>query len=53
MLPKKLHVIKLTHQDLFENLKKKDKAITDIVKNAIILYGQDKYVGIMKNVTSF
>ena len=53
MLPKKLHVIKLTHQDLFENLKKKDKAITDIVKNAIILYGQDKYAGIMKNVTSF
>ena len=52
MLPKKLHVIKLAHQDLFENLKKKDKAITDIVKNAIILYGQDKYVGIMKNVTS-
>ena len=49
ILPKKLHAIKLTHQDLLENLKKKDKAMIDIVKNAIVLYGQDKYVGILKN----
>ena len=52
ILPKKLHAIKLTHQDLLENLKKKDQAMLDIVKNAIILYGQDKYVEIIKNVTS-
>jgi len=52
ILPKKLHAIKLTNQDLLENFKKKEKAIVDIVKNAIILYGQDKYVGILKNVTS-
>ena len=49
ILPKKLHAIKLTHQDLLENLEKKDKAMIDIVKNAIILYGQDKYVEILKN----
>jgi hypothetical protein len=49
ILPKKLHAIKLTHQDLLENIKKKDKAIVDIVKNAIILYGQNEYVEIMKN----
>ncbi len=53
MLPKKLHAIKLTHRDLLDNLKKKDKAIADIVKNAIILYGQERYVEIIKNVTSF
>ena len=53
MLPKKLHAIKLTHQDLLENLKKQDAAMVDIVKNAIVLYGQDKYVGILRNVTSF
>lgn len=52
LLPKKLHAIKLTHQDLLENLRKKDKAMTDIIKNAIILYGQERYVEIMKNVPS-
>ena len=49
ILPKKLHAIKLTHQDLLENIKKEDKAMVDIVKNAIILYGQERYVDILKN----
>jgi len=49
ILPKKLHAIKLTHSDLLENLKKKDKPFLDIIKNAIILYGQEKYAGILKN----
>ncbi|HLC71158.1 MAG TPA: hypothetical protein VJI32_04070 [Candidatus Nanoarchaeia archaeon] len=49
MLPKKLHAIKLTHQDLLENIKKKDKAMVDIIKNAIILFGQREYVDILKN----
>ena len=52
ILPKKLHAIKLTRPDLLENLKKKDKAFVDIIKNAIILYGQDTYGEIMKDVTS-
>ena len=52
ILPKKLHAIKLNRHDLLENLKKKDKAFVDIIKNAIILYGQEKYVEILKNVTS-
>lgn len=49
ILPKKLHAIKLTNQDLLESLKKKDKAIIDIVKNAIILYGENEYVEVLKN----
>jgi predicted nucleotidyltransferase len=53
ILPKKVHAIKLTNQDLLENVKKKDKAMVDIVRNAIILYGQDKYVEILKHVTGF
>ncbi len=53
ILPKKIHAIKLTQKDLLENLKKKDKVIIDIVKNAIVLYGQDKYVEILEHVTSF
>src|SRR3989344_8665140 len=52
ILPKKLHAIKLTRPDILENLKKKDKTFVDIIKNAIILYGQDTYVEIMKDVTS-
>ncbi len=53
ILPKKIHAIKLTHQDLLNNIKHKDRAMIDIVKNGIILCGQDKYVEILKNVTSF
>ncbi len=51
ILPKKLHAIKLNHRDLTDNLKKKDKSFVDIIKNAIILYGQDKYVEALKNVS--
>lgn len=53
ILPKKLHAIKLSSQDVLINLKKRDKAMLDIVKNAIILYGQVEYVEIFKDVTSF
>mgnify|MGYP001587657756 CR=1 FL=1 len=53
ILPKRLHVIKLNHKDLLDNLKKKDRAFVDIIKNAIILYGQDNYVEKLKNVASF
>lgn len=51
ILPKKLHAIKLNHHDLLENIKKKDRAFVDIIKNAIILYGQEKYVEALKNVS--
>lgn len=52
ILPKKLHVIKLTYQDLSDNLKNRNTAMIDIVKNGIILHGQDKYVEMLKDVTS-
>ncbi|OGI66039.1 hypothetical protein A2647_01420 [Candidatus Nomurabacteria bacterium RIFCSPHIGHO2_01_FULL_40_24b] len=51
ILPKKIHAIILTHQDLLRNLKKRDKAFVDIIKNAIVLSGQDKYVEMLKDVT--
>ena len=50
ILPKPLHALKLTDDDLLNNIK--NKAIIDAIKNGIILYGQDKYVEIIKNVTS-
>ncbi len=51
-LSKKIHLIELTEGDLLKNLQEKQKTIVDIVKNAIVLYGQSKYVDIVKNVTS-
>ncbi len=52
-LPKKIHLIKLTTGDLLKNTKNKKQAIIDIVRNAVILCGQDKYVWAIKNVTGF
>lgn len=51
-LPKKIHPIKLTEKEISENLLSRQEAIVDIVKNAIVLYGQEKYVEVIKNVTS-
>mgnify|MGYP001617848603 FL=1 len=53
ILPKSLHAIKLTHKDMIKNLNKKNKALIDIVKNGVVIYGQDKYVEIIKGVTGF
>ena len=53
ILPKKIHSIELTANDLLQNIKQKKKSVIETVKNAVILYGQDKYVEILKNVTSF
>ena len=52
ILPKRLHAIKLTHTELESNIRRKEAAILDIVKTGIVLYGQDKYVEVLKNVTS-
>ncbi len=52
ILPKRIHSIELTANDLLQNIKQKKEAPIDIIKNAIILYGQDKYVEMIKNVTS-
>ncbi|MCK5283828.1 MAG: hypothetical protein KAK00_10605 [Nanoarchaeota archaeon] len=53
LLPKKIHPIKLTKEDLLKNIKDKNEATVDIVKNAVILYGQDKYREVLKNVAGF
>ena len=52
VLPKKIHSIELTANDLIKNIKQRKEAIIDIVKNGVILYGQVKYVELIKNVTS-
>src|SRR3989344_4373660 len=52
LLPKQLHSIEMTEEDLTNNIKKRQGAIMEIIKNAVILYGQDKYVEVIKNVSS-
>ncbi len=53
ILPKKIHSIELTSDDFLQNIKQKKRAVIDIIKNAVILYGQDKYVDMIENATSF
>ncbi len=52
ILPKRLHIIRLTTSELKSNIKRREAAILDIVKTGVILYGQDEYVEVLKNVTS-
>lgn len=53
LLPKKIHLIELTEKEFISNVRKKQPAMIDIVKNAIILYGQSKYARLLKNVPGF
>lgn len=52
ILAKPLHDIRLTADDLIKNVKQKKPAIIDTIKTGIILFGQEEYVNIIKNVTS-
>jgi hypothetical protein len=51
ILPKEIHAMKLTEKDLLKNIK--EQAVVDIIKNAIVLYGYDEFVEVVKNVSSF
>jgi hypothetical protein len=53
ILPKRIHTIILSKKDFLKNTEGEKTAIIDIIKNAIILYGQDRYVKVIKNVTGF
>ena len=53
LLPKKLHVIKATKEDLIRNIKDNNKSMMEIIKTAIILYGYDEYMEIVNGFASF
>lgn len=53
LMPKRIHSIILTREEFINNLRNHNKAIVSIVKDAIVLYGQDEYIEGMKNVTGF
>ena len=51
ILPKRIHLIKISYNELLENIKNKNKALIGIIRNAIVLYNQEKYVEVLKNVS--
>ncbi|MFH1182405.1 MAG: nucleotidyltransferase domain-containing protein [Candidatus Woesearchaeota archaeon] len=52
ILPKKLHAIRMNFSELESNIRAKQVAILDVVKTGVVLYGQDEYVEVLRNVTS-
>ena len=49
ILPKKIHSIEITKEDLIINIRKRQEAILDMVKEGVVLYGHEQYVGVMRN----
>jgi len=50
ILPKKIHLIELSRDEFLKNLEEKQPSILNIAKTSVILYGQSKYVELIKNV---
>lgn len=53
ILPKKIHSIEITREDLIINIRKRQEPILNMVKKGVVLYGYEQYVGVIKNVTGF
>jgi len=53
ILPKKIHAIKATKEDLVKNIKENNKSMAEILKTAIVLYGYDKYMEVVNGFASF
>ncbi len=53
ILPKKLHAIKATKEDLIKNIKENNKAMIEIIKTAIVLYGYDAYMEVINGFAGF
>ena len=53
ILQKKIHSIEAAKDEFIRNLKENNKAILEIVRTAIVLYGYDDYMEILDDFTSF
>jgi predicted nucleotidyltransferase len=51
ILPKRIHPIKQTKEDLAKNIRKKDKTIINALKEGIVLHGHEKLTTLIKNAT--
>ncbi len=50
ILPKRIHPLIMTKDDLLNNLRENKGAMREIAKTGVILYGHDSYVEAVKNV---
>ena len=48
---KKIHAVKQTKGDIKENLKKRDKVVLSIIKKGTVIFGYEKIIEIIKDVT--
>ncbi len=48
---KKIHVIKQTKEDVKQNIKKGDKVVLNAIKNGIVLFGYEKILKVIQDVT--
>ena len=46
---KAIHAVKQTPDDLYKNLKKRDKVLLNIIKSGYVLHGYDKLLEAIKN----
>jgi DNA-binding transcriptional ArsR family regulator len=53
LLPKKLHSLKAIKEDLIKNIKENNKAMIEIIKTGIVLYGYDEYMEVINGFTGF
>jgi len=51
-MPKKLHRVYQTPEDLVENLRKKDEVVEDILKTGAVLFGAEALVDVLKEISS-
>ena len=49
---KTVHIIKQTPEDLRQNLQKNDKVVLEIIKTGIVIFGQDKIIEVIENVSN-
>src|SRR3989344_3522923 len=52
-LPKKLHSIKATKQDLIKNIAEKNTAMLEIIKTGIVLSGYSAYMEVLNEFSGF
>ncbi|MCH8003648.1 MAG: hypothetical protein IH934_03365 [Nanoarchaeota archaeon] len=48
----KIHPLYLTEKDFEEKLREKDKPLIDMVKNCVVVHGENLFVEVVKNVQS-
>ncbi|MBU3912839.1 MAG: nucleotidyltransferase domain-containing protein [Nanoarchaeota archaeon] len=49
VLPKEIHLINISPEDFLVNLEKEQKTTIEIMRTGIVLYGQNKFVEIVKD----